>query len=128
VAVLYAVVIFVLIARMSPDYFVSRRPVAGSWRIRHPAVRFLFRALKNLLGAVFILAGLAMLVLPGQGALTVLVGLTLLDLPGKRRMALRIVRQRHVLRAINWVRSRARRDPLILPPSGKRAAGAQDPR
>jgi hypothetical protein len=70
---------------------------------------------KNLVGIVFLLAGLAMLVLPGQGALTIVVGLTLLDLPGKRGMALKIVRQRHVLVAINWIRSRARRPPLILP-------------
>ncbi len=114
-ALLYAVVIVFLIVRMSPDYFSSRRPAVGSWRGRHPAIRLAVHVVKNLVGVLFVLAGLAMLVLPGQGALTIVVGLTLLDLPGKRRMALKIVRERHVLVAINWIRSRARRPPLILP-------------
>jgi hypothetical protein len=116
VALLYAVLTVLLIVRMSPDYFISRRPAEGTWRRQHPVIRLLVRVVKNAVGAVFVLAGLAMLVLPGQGALTVVVGLTLLDLPGKRKMALRIVRQRHVLQAINWIRSLARRPPLVLPP------------
>ena len=61
------------------------------------------------------LAGIAMLALPGQGILTILVGITLLNFPGKRRLELRIVRQRRVLRAINWMRAKAKRPPLVLP-------------
>ena len=61
--------------------------------------------------------GLAMLVLPGQGVITILVGITLLNFPGKRRLELRIVRQRPVLLAINWIRARANRPPLVLPSS-----------
>jgi hypothetical protein len=89
-----------LIARMSPDYFVAPAPPPGSWRYRHPVLRFATRVLKNLLGVVFVLLGLAMLVLPGQGALTILVGVCLLEFPGKRKLELRIMSKRPVHRAI----------------------------
>jgi len=69
---------------------------------------------KNAAGVVFVLAGLAMLVLPGQGILTILIGLTLVNFPGKRSLEKRIVRQEKVCFAINWMRSRAGRPPLKI--------------
>jgi hypothetical protein len=68
--------------------------------------------LKNLFGAILVLAGLSMLLLPGQGILTILVGLMFLDFPGKFAMERRLVRQRPVITAINWMRRRANRPPL----------------
>lgn len=105
----------ILIARMSPDYFVSRRPPPESWRRRHAATRFILLAIKNVLGLLLFAAGIAMLVLPGQGIITIFVGLSLLNFPGKRRLELAIVRRRPVRRAIEWIRQRAKRPPLILP-------------
>ena len=109
------IVIPILVIRIRSDYFVSRKPPAESRMGQHPAARIGFYIAKNLLGLILLLAGIAMLALPGQGFLTILVGITLLDFPGKRRLELRIVRQRRVLRAINWMRARAKRPPLILP-------------
>jgi len=119
VAVLYLGLMSLFIARMSPDYFVSPKPAPGTFRTVHPVVRVLVRVVKNLLGIVFLVAGLAMLVLPGQGALTILVAISLLDFPGKRRLELRIVSQRHVKRSIDWIRARARQPPLNLPRSAR---------
>jgi len=104
-----------IIARMSTDYFSSRQAPAESWRGQHPVMRFSFLGIKNLLGLVLLVAGLAMLVLPGQGIITIFVAITLLDFPGKRRLELRIVRQRHVSQAVNWIRKRAGRPALLLP-------------
>lgn len=104
-----------LIARMPADYFLHPEPHEGSWRDRHPVVRFLLRAGKNLLGVALILAGLAMLVLPGQGILTILVGIAFLDVPGKRRFELWTVRQKPVKAAIDWLRTKAGSPPLQLP-------------
>jgi hypothetical protein len=39
--------------------------------------------IKNVLGAVLILAGVTMLFFPGQGIITILVGITLLNFPGE---------------------------------------------
>lgn len=54
-----------------------------------------------------------MLVLPGQGLLTLLVGVGLLDFPGKRHIELRVVRNHHVLNAINWIRARTNQAPTF---------------
>jgi hypothetical protein len=119
VAVVYALVMFLILAWMRPDYFVLRASRAQHAPRRHPVVRFAWHAAKNLIGAVLLLTGVAMLVLPGQGMLTILVALTLLEFPGKRRLVIRIVRERHVHRAIDWVRARAHQPPIILPERGE---------
>lgn len=115
VALLYAALMFVVIARMSPDYFLDRPPSESSWRRQHPAFRVAGRVVKNVLGIVFVIAGIAMLVLPGQGLLTILIGLMLLDFPGKRRLELWLVSRPRVRRGIDWIRAKAGRPPLILP-------------
>lgn len=109
------IVMPVLIARMSSTYFVSRELPEESWRRQHSVTRFTVLILKNVVGAILLLAGVAMLVLPGQGIVTILVGISLLNFPGKRRLELRIVRLPTVLRAIQWIRARAGRPPLVLP-------------
>ena len=70
------------------------------------------RLAKNGLGVVLLAAGIAMLVLPGQGLLTLVVALILLDFPGKRRLQRRIVYAPRVLAALNALRRRAGREPL----------------
>ena len=110
------VLVPLLITRMPADYFVRPVPPAGSWRQRHPVVRLLLHVGKNLLGVAFFLAGIAMLVLPGQGILTMLVGLAFLDVPGKRALELALVRPPPVKRAIDWLRAKAGAPPLELPP------------
>lgn len=104
-----------LIGRMRRDYFVSPDRVESTWLGRHPAARATARILKNVLGSLLLLAGIAMMVLPGQGIITVLVALSLLDFPGKRALELRLIRQPQVSHVINWIRARAGRQPLIVP-------------
>ena len=87
----------------------------NSWRQRHPALRIGYHIIKNLLGVLFLGAGLIMLFAPGQGVLTILLGLSLLEVPGKRALEIRILRQPAVLRTINRIRARAGRRPLQLP-------------
>ena len=114
-ALVYGALIFVAIARMSPDYFVRDNAALGSWRRRHPALRFATHVVKTLLGVVLLLMGIAMLVLPGQGILTMLIGISLLDFPGKRRLEKKIVCSPAVHRAIDKIRRRAGQPPLVLP-------------
>jgi hypothetical protein len=71
--------------------------------------------IKNLVGVALLLAGLVMLVTPGQGLLTIVVGLTLLSFPGKARLERWIATRPAVWRAINWMRQRAGRDTLEHP-------------
>jgi hypothetical protein len=102
-----------LVVRIPADYFLfekrqSMRKKAGSPRIA------IWVILKNLVGACFILAGMAMLVLPGQGLLTILIGVMMTNFPGKFALERSLVRSRTVLRAMNWIRRRNNRPPLRI--------------
>ncbi len=59
---------------------------------------------KNILAILLVLAGIAMLFLPGQGLLTLLVGLMLLDYPNKKALERKIISHPKVLRIINQAR------------------------
>jgi hypothetical protein len=96
-----------LAVRIPQDYFAHQERPATLWRFRHPLVRFLFLAVKNLAGVFLVLIGLAMLVLPGQGLLTIVLGIMLLDIRGKYRVERWLVGKRPVLRSLNWLRRRA---------------------
>lgn len=115
----------VFLARIPADYFVRKTPPPDSWRGRHPVVRWTLRALKNALGTALFLVGIPLVPLPGPGFVTMLAGLALVDFPLKRRLELRVLRVGGVLEAVNWLRSRAGRPPLIV----DRAPGkeARDP-
>jgi hypothetical protein len=111
-----AALVPVIVIRLPADYFVHRhrarlRPFAS-----RSAGALVLLALKNLVGAVLVLLGVAMLVLPGQGVLTILFGVMLLDFPGKFRLERAIVAQRPVYRAIGWLRRKRGRPRLLLPP------------
>ena len=114
-AVIYAVLIYVAIARMSPDYFIQSDKTPGGWRSRHPLLRVVTLSIKNLVGVLLVLMGILMLVLPGQGILTLLIGISLLDFPVKRGLEKKIVGMPAVHNAINKIRSRVGQPPMVLP-------------
>jgi hypothetical protein len=103
-----------LIVRIPADYFAHGKRPRQPWDGRHPLVRGALLAGKNLLGYLLIAVGAAMLVLPGQGVLTMLLGFILVDLPGKYRFERWFVARPLVLRTINRLRRRARREPLVV--------------
>jgi hypothetical protein len=110
------VVVPVLVARMPADHFVRPRPKV----YRHPVLHAILVIARNSLGVLLLAAGIAMLVLPGQGILTILIALGLMDFPGKRRFELAIVSRKPVLKTINWLRARAHQAPLQLGTRGSR--------
>lgn len=103
-----------LVVRIPSDYFTERKRGRTLWANQHPVVRVLLLIGKNGLGYVFVAAGLAMLLLPGQGLLTIVAGVALLDFPGKYRLQRWLVTRRRVFGSINWLRQRAGRPPLEL--------------
>jgi len=106
-------------ARVPADYFTRReRGELGMRTVHQPGWRVALRVLKNILGAVVFMAGVAMLVLPGQGVLTILASLFLVDFPGKRRLQRRILALKPVFRTLNRLRQRAGRAPLERGSSG----------
>jgi hypothetical protein len=98
-----------------PDYFTHEHRPPSRFAQLHPALRLTIRAARTLLALVCLGAGLAMLVLPGQGLLTILVGFLLLEFPGKYRLEKRLMARPRVLRATNAFRRRLGRPPLEQP-------------
>jgi hypothetical protein len=108
-------VIPILVVRIPADYFTRKKRESTLWKETHPMLRGLLLCLKNLAGVVFVMAGVAMLVLPGQGILTILIGVMLMDFPGKFTLERSLVCRPAVLRAINWIRARAHKTVLAAP-------------
>ena len=118
------IVIPILVVRIPANYFRRERQNPDScFRAKHPITCLIGFVLKNLLGIIFVLAGFAMLLLPGQGFITILIGVMLLNFPGKFALERRIVQQRAVLRAINWMRAKANQPVLQVLESGPAVEG-----
>ena len=114
VLVASAAIIPAVVVRMPRDYFNHDKRPKGKLASTHPALRIVLRVGKNALGAVLMIAGLAMLLLPGQGVLTALVGFFLLDAPGKYRVEKWLVRRKWVRGPIDWIRTKRGKEPLEL--------------
>lgn len=83
---------------------------------RHHVIRWSGILVKNIIGFVLVIVGIVMSVpgVPGPGFLTILFGIALLDFPGKRRLEYKIVSRPKVYRAINALRQKFDRPPLVL--------------
>lgn len=105
----------VVLVRLPADYFDIRVP--RTWmKHHHPVLKILGHVLKNTFGTVFLIAGVLMLFLPGQGILTMLIGISLLDFPGKRRLEANLIGRPAILTPVNRIRSRFQKPPLVLAP------------
>ncbi len=103
-----------ILVRLRADYFDVRVEARPFLEGRHPALRWVVLVLKNILGLVFLLAGIAMLVLPGQGVLTILVGISLMDFPKKRLLEAKLIGQPLMFSGINRLRARFGKPPLTI--------------
>jgi len=81
------------------------------WLVRWGAV-----LAKNIFGVFLIIVGIILSLpgVPGQGILTILLGLIMVDIPGKRPIEARIIQRPTVQAAINKLRARYNKPPLIL--------------
>lgn len=109
---------FVLSLLLLP-WFVSRIPVDYFTRPRDPHAWHVLlqpRAMvRNMLGFPVLLAGIAMLVLPGQGLITIMIGLGIMIFPGKFELEKWVVTRKGVLQAVNWIRRKSHHPPLDTP-------------
>jgi hypothetical protein len=113
-AISFAAIAIVMV-KIPANYFSThyeRDFLPGSpWLVRWGAV-----ILKNILGVILIIIGIILSLpgVPGQGILTILLGLIMLDIPGKRPLEARIIQRPAVLTAINRLRARYGKEPLIV--------------
>jgi len=109
-----AIVSFILV-KLPANYFSNskdRRVFAGLPR----GLRIAAVIAKNVVGVVLLLLGIVLSIpgVPGQGILTILLGVMLLDFPGKHRLEQKIVSRPKVREAIDSMRRRFGKPPLIL--------------
>jgi hypothetical protein len=105
-----------ILIRLPADYFSrshERQPLLAARY--NPLLSATVRILRNIIALIFIVLGLLMLVLPGQGLLTLFVGLVVAAFPGKRRLVNWLVSRPSICRPINWLRRRAGRQSLEMP-------------
>lgn len=113
-AVSFAAIALVMV-KVPPTYFSvhHRREFLpnSSWFVRWGAV-----VLKNVLGVFLVVLGILLSLpgVPGQGILTILLGLIMLDIPGKRPLEAKIIQRPAVLSAVNKLRARYSKPPLIM--------------
>ncbi len=104
----------IIIIRLPTNYFLHEEEHV--WLAAyHPVLRYAGLVLKNTVGVIFLLAGIAMLVLPGQGLLTMVIGVSLLDFPGKRRIEHRLLTKPMVFQAMNAIRQKFGKPPFSQP-------------
>jgi hypothetical protein len=107
--------IAVVMVKIPENYFSSHYQQDfmpnSPWLVRWGAL-----ILKNVFGAFLILLGIILSLpgVPGQGFLTILLGLIMLDIPGKRPLEAKIIKRPAVLAAINNLRARFNKSPLIM--------------
>lgn len=106
-----------VLLRLPVDFFTNALSPNPKRRFNHPALHYTWCVVRNVLGAALIIAGVIMLVTPGQGLLTLIVGLMLVDFPGKRRLSLKLIRRGHLIEGANRWRLRYGK-PLFEIPEG----------
>lgn len=112
IIVSYVVIILVMI-KLPADYFSSS--YAKNQNTDSPFfIRWGGVILKNLVGVLLIIVGIVMIVTPGPGGLTILLGLIMMDIPGKRPLEVKLIQKPAVLSAINNLRTRYNKPPLIM--------------
>lgn len=111
-----------LVIRLPATYFCDAYP-RDVWGDRWPGLRWAGVLLKNLLGILLVVLGgiMALPVIPGPGSLMFVLGVMLLDFPGKRRLEQWLVRRATILNALNRLRQRYGKPPLIVEHDGTRA-------
>jgi len=99
----------IVIVHLPDDYL--RRNHADKKSRKHPALAIA----RNIAGWLFIAAGLAMLILPGQGVIVLILGIILAEFPGKQRLLRWIITRPRILKSINRIREHFDRSPLQPP-------------
>jgi hypothetical protein len=73
------------------------------------------RIVRSLIGVILVAIGLVLSLpgIPGQGILTIVAGLILIEFPGRHRLIAALIGRPAILHAVNRVRARFKRPPLL---------------
>ena len=100
-----------LAVKLPADHFVRPENPLDRRSIR----AWVWYVCRNLFALVLLVAGVAMILLPGPGIITIIVAIALADFPGKRRVERAFIRTWIVRTALNAMRSKYGAPPMIIP-------------
>ena len=98
-----------LLGKIPQDYFIHTNQ--HKVEIEHLG-HLIIVIIRTLIGFVLLIAGIIMLVTPGQGIISILLGLFLMEFPGKRKLELKLINHEPTFKALNWLRGKANKDPF----------------
>lgn len=98
-----------LLGLIASDYFTIENP--HKLEIKHIG-HLVAVIIKSAIGLILLLAGIIMLVTPGQGVISILLGLFLMEFPGKRKLELKIINHDPTFKTLNWLRAKANKPPF----------------
>ncbi len=108
------IVIPLLVNRMPVHYFTRHWQDKEKKHQQHPLKAVVVYTLRNAAGIVLAAAGIAMLLLPGQGIITIIIGLCLMDFPLKTKLILLLVGNDRVQKGLNWIRRKGKKEPFVF--------------
>lgn len=109
------IIVPIILARLPSNYFLAENSTQIVSKTNKSVFFGVNKLIQNIVGVFLILAGIAMLVLPGQGVLTILIGLGVTNFPAKYKLERKLVSKKSVFKSLNWMRKRAGKEPFIYP-------------
>lgn len=104
-----------LVGLLPTDYFLFAAGKTKTSKQSFTLGRILLLLLRNCLGLCLLLAGVAMLFLPGQGLITIIIGLAVMSFPYKKKLIQALCHSPAIRRSLDWLRGKARKERFIWP-------------
>ena len=101
-----------VLIKIPSDYFSHVKRKEHQWGNYPPIIRLALLIMKNILGVIFIIGGIIMLFIPGQGIITIIIGIILTDFPSKYKIERWIMNHTTILKYINKLRAKAKQSPI----------------
>lgn len=107
------ILIPILVARLPRNYFHKDYSHKHTLAKRFTLWQAFRRLMRNIIGGILLLAGIAMLFLPGQGLITIIIGIALMDFPYKKQLIYSLTRSKTVQRSLDWLRRKAKKETFL---------------
>jgi ABC-type transport system involved in multi-copper enzyme maturation permease subunit len=104
------VLIPLVIKRMPVDYFTN---VAYHTIDVSSVYKLTMFLIKNMIGLVLIIAGIIMLITPGQGIISIIIGLFLMQFKYKYKLEQKLIANDMTFKGLNWIRKKSNQKPFL---------------
>lgn len=100
-----------LVGKIPYDYFVNDK---YSMKSASKITKFIVNPIRNIFGLILFILGFIMLFTPGQGIITILLAVLVMRFPYKRELEQKIIANKNILKALNWLRDKNNKPHIIV--------------